>query len=151
MVRSCCMSHPYSLSLSSASFTHLLFLGCLSFPLSLNNALSLWISVDRCVGDGCMLAVLLVPRCLSWGRSYVCVTSYWCPGVWAQNSDTLWTHCLRLKYNGYCRQHRKQLQTQQVHRRVEGHEPQNVVLDCKTDRFLHFKTPTKKLRPLTLT
>lgn len=40
--------HIYCLSLSSTSFTHFLFLGCLSFPLLLKNFLSLNISWQMC-------------------------------------------------------------------------------------------------------
>lgn len=82
------------------------------------HSLCLWISVDRCVGDGCMPALLLVPRCLSWGWGHSCVCA--CESLWqllmfrcvsSEQQHTLWTCCLRLKHNGYFRQHRKQLQT----------------------------------------
>jgi len=75
-----------SLSLSSSSFAHLFYL-----PLSLKT-LCLWISVDRCVGDGCMPA--FGPQ-VSELRTCVCVCdSYCCSGVWAWSLSA--THAVNM-------------------------------------------------------
>lgn len=133
-------ANSYSLSPSSSSFTHLFYL-----PLSLKNSVSLNISWQMCWWwlHAC---ITLGPQ-MSELRTCVCVCvcdSYCCSGVWAWALNNNRHRDHHLKHDGYFRQQRKQLQTQQVHRRVEGHESQKRVLDCETERFFTLKNP----RPL---